>query len=257
MKNCLIKSGEKLKMKIAITGKGGSGKTTIASSLSYIYAKDWDVLAVDCDPDSDLAIALGIPKSEALKIKPLSSMKALIEERVGKNGFFRLNPDLSDIIDKVSVRIGNIRLIVMGGIKKEGCFCPENRFLKETIARVLLENSVIIMDMEAGIEHLSRQTAKDCDYLLMVIEPSIRSIKSGETIKELGWNLGIPNIMVVANKIRDDNDLKMIMENFANIPLCGSVKYHKSLIDKDRIDGGVSLDIINEVRLIKEEIEKC
>ncbi|MEW6679964.1 MAG: AAA family ATPase [bacterium] len=241
-------------MKIAISGKGGSGKTTIAACLCQIYAKERRVLAVDCDPDPDLALALGIPKEEALKIKPLSSMKSLIEERVGKEGFFRLNPDVSDIIDKIAIKIGNIRLIVMGGVKKEGCFCPENRFLREIITRVLLEDSIVIMDMEPGIEHLCRQTAKGCDVLLIVVEPGIRSIKSAETIKELGLGLGIPHIMAIANKIRD-NDLKIIKENFS-LPICGKVSYNEALIFQDKSDGGVSLDIIDEVRLIKEEIEK-
>ncbi|MEW6103134.1 MAG: AAA family ATPase [bacterium] len=237
-------------MKIAISGKGGSGKTTIASCLAHIYAEKNRVLAIDCDPDSDLALALGIPRDEALKIKPLSSMKDLIEERVGKEGFFRLNPDVSDIIDKIAIKIGNIRLIVMGGVKKEGCFCPENRFLREIISRVLLEDAIVIMDMEAGIEHLSRQTAKGCNVLLIVIEPGIRSIKSAETIKELALGLGIKNIMAIANKIRDDDDLRIIKENLGNLPLCGKVSYNEALIFQDRTNGGLSRDIIDEVRAI-------
>lgn len=240
-------------MKIAISGKGGSGKTTIAAALSHLYAEEMPVLAIDCDPDSDLAIALGIPKEKREEIKPLSSMKQLIEGRVGKEGFFRLNPDLSDIIDKVSITQGNIRLITMGGIKKEGCFCPENTFLRETLRRALLENCVVIMDMEAGIEHLCRHTAGDCNVLLIVVEPTTRSIKSGQSIKELGIYLGIPNIMVVANKIREEDEVKMIMKNF-DIPVCAKISYHQSLIDKDRLDGGVSLEIMEDVRKIKEAI---
>lgn len=242
-------------IKIAISGKGGSGKTTIAASLCYLYAEDMPVLAIDCDPDADLAIALGIPKDKREKIEPLSFMKALIEERVGRDGFFRLNPDLSDIIDKVSITQGNIRLITMGGIKKEGCFCPENKFLRETLRRALLENCCVIMDMEAGIEHLSRHTAGDCNVLLIVVEPLLRSIKSGQSIKELGFYLGIPHLMVVANKIRTEDELKMVMESF-DIPLCGKISYHQSLIDKDRLDGALSLEIMEEAGKIKEAIEK-
>lgn len=241
-------------MKIAISGKGGSGKTTIAAALSYIYAENREVLAIDCDPDADLAIALGIPEDKRASIKPLSSMKALIEERVGKEGFFRLNPDLSDIIDKVSIKMGNIRLITMGGIKKEGCFCPENRFLRETLREAFLEDAIVIMDMEAGIEHLSRQTAADCNVLLIVIEPGIKAIKSGQSIKALGTHLGIPHIMVVANKIREDIELEMIRKNI-DLPLCGKVSYHESLILKERTNGGISMDIIDEVRYIKDRCE--
>lgn len=241
-------------MKIAISGKGGSGKTTIAAALSYIYAEETNVLAIDCDPDADLAIALGIPKEKREAIKPLSSMKGLIEERVGKDGFFRLNPDLSGIIDKVAVEMGNIRLITMGGIKKEGCFCGENRFLRETLREALLEDVIVIMDMEAGIEHLSRHTAADCNVLLIVIEPGIRAIKSGQNIKALGTHLGIPNIMIVANKIRDEGELEMIMRNI-DLPLCGKVSYHESLILKDRMNGGISMDIIDEARKIKDKCE--
>ncbi len=200
-------------MKLAITGKGGVGKTTICAILSFALSeKGFSVLAIDADPDSHLASVMGFPK--ASQITPLSEMNELISERTGQDPrvpgtYFRLNPKVSDLPERLWVEHLGIRLMVMGGVKRGGggCACPENVLLKNLVAHLLLERKeVVILDMVAGIEHLGRATAKAVDKLLVVVEPSRRSLETTFKIRNLAKDIGLENIGIIGNKLRAEED---------------------------------------------------
>lgn len=227
-------------MKIAISGKGGVGKTLLSSFLAKTFAESgYSVLAIDADPDANLAATLGIPHPE--KITPISDMSALIEERTGAKpgqagSFFKLNPKVDDIPDNYSVKYNGIRLMVMGRVKKggSGCYCPENTLLGALIAHLLLaRDEVVIIDMEAGIEHLGRATAKAVDRLIVVVEPGRRSVETAHTIDKLRRDIGVQNIAVVGNKIRSEADKEFIKSSLPGFELLGFIPYDQALVEAD------------------------
>ena len=227
-------------MKIAISGKGGVGKTTLAALLiNYFRGQGKKVLAVDADPDANLALALGIPDPGS--ITPLSQMKEMIAERTesqpGKmGGFFKLNPKVDDIPEKYSRQLDGIKLIVMGGVKKggSGCICPESVLLKTLITHlVLLRDEVVVMDMEAGIEHLGRATAKGVDRLLVVVEPGRRSVETALQVKKLADDLGLTKVAVVGNKIRTPSDQEFLAEHLKDLPILGYMPFDERIIEAD------------------------
>src|SRR4030042_1411934 len=195
-------------MKMAISGKGGVGKPLLAAFLSKIFTESgYSVLAIDADPDSNLAATLGFPHPE--EITPMSELSDLIEERVGvrpgqSGSYFKLNPKVDDLPEKYSVKLDGIRLMVMGRIKRggTGCYCPEGALLQALLSHLLLQRKeVVILDMEAGIEHLTRGTAQGVDILIVVVEPGRRSIETAQRIFELASDLHMKRIAVVGNKI--------------------------------------------------------
>ena len=227
-------------MKIAVTGKGGVGKTTLASLIiSHFAGKGKRVIAVDADPDANLAQALGF--SDIDKIVPISQMESLIEERTGakpgKSGsIFKLNPKVDDLPEKLSLRKENIYLMVMGTVRKggAGCICPESTLLKNLITHlVLFQDDIVVMDMEAGIEHLGRGTASGVDLLIIVVEPGLRSIGTAGAIKALSADLGIKKTAVVGNKIRGSADEEFIRKNIGNIEIIGFIPYDEKIIESD------------------------
>jgi CO dehydrogenase maturation factor len=229
-------------MKIAISGKGGVGKTTLAALLiKYFRDQGNKVLAVDADPDANLALALGVPDPET--ITPISDMKDLVAERTesqpGKmGGFFKMNPKVDDIPEKFSRQLdgGNIKLIVMGGVKKggSGCICPESVLLRTLITHlVLLRGEVVVMDMEAGIEHLGRATAKGVDRLIVVVEPGRRSIETAQHVKQLARDLGLQKVVVVGNKIRSAADREFLEKHLPDLPILGFLPFDERIIQAD------------------------
>jgi len=211
-------------MKIAITGKGGVGKTTLAALLTKAFAdRGHKVYAIDADPDANLASMLGVPDPDG--IRPIVEMKALIKERMGATSeeigaYFAMNPRVDDIPDQYGIRMGNIRLLVMGHIPKArgGCACPENIFVRELVSHALLQQEeVVIMDMEAGIEHLGRGTAEGVDVMLIVVEPSAQSIETARRIHRLASDLGVKKILAVANKIVSDSDYQIVAGALGNL----------------------------------------
>jgi CO dehydrogenase maturation factor len=229
-------------MKIAISGKGGVGKTTLAALLiKYFRDQGNKVLAVDADPDANLALALGVPDPET--ITPISDMKDLVAERTesqpGKmGGFFKMNPKVDDIPEKFSRQLdgGNIKLIVMGGVKKggSGCICPESVLLRTLITHlVLLRGEVVVMDMEAGIEHLGRATAKGVDRLIVVVEPGRRSIETARHVKQLARDLGLQKVAVVGNKIRTPSDREFLQKHLPDLPILGFLPFDEKVIQAD------------------------
>jgi CO dehydrogenase maturation factor len=251
-------------MKIAISGKGGVGKTILASLLSKIFAEaGYSVLAIDADPNSNLAATLGFPHPD--DVTPISEMSALIEERTGAppgkaSSFFKLNPKVDDLPEKYSLKYNGIRLMVMGRIKKggTGCYCPENALLQALITHLLLgRDEVVILDMEAGVEHLGRATAKAVDKLIIVVEPGRRSVETAHRIKKLAQEIGLHNIAVVANKVRSQSEREFLNSNLQGFEFLGFIPYDQAIVDADLNHRSVlnaSQKVINEVRNIYQAL---
>jgi len=229
-------------MKLAITGKGGTGKTTIAGLLAHYFKDDgYKVLAVDADPDSNLASALGIPPERAHSIIPISTNRQLVEERTGAKAnqfgqMFKLNPTVKDLPDKLCIDFQGIKLLVMGGIQKGGggCACPENVLLRRLLSELILHrNEVIIVDMEAGIEHLGRATSKAIDKMIIVVEPGFRSISTAKTIMKLAQEIGIQSFGIIGNKIQDERQKVWIEEQFSPQLILGILSYHDIIREAD------------------------
>jgi len=221
-------------MKIAVSGKGGVGKTSVAAGLVIFFEKQGKrVIAIDADPDANLAATLGFSVSE--RPSPISELKKIILERTGEVGtFFKLNPKVDDIPDKFSARKGNIRLIEMGTVKKggAGCVCPESAFLKALLSHIFLNrDEVVIVDMEAGIEHLGRGTAQSVEKFLIVVEPNNTSLDTAKKINSLAEGLGIKDISVIGNKIRSDKDKDFIDKNLKEIKVQGYISLDEELLN--------------------------
>jgi CO dehydrogenase maturation factor len=227
-------------MKLAISGKGGVGKTTFSALLiRALNANGKHVLAVDADPDANLAAAIGI--SGADRITPISEMKDLIYERTEAKpgtigGFFKLNPKVDDLPDRLSARYENIKLMRIGSIPKggSGCLCPASTLLRALITHiVLVRDDVVVMDMEAGIEHLGRATASAVDKLIVVVEPGRRSIDTADNIRALGSEIGLKHIVVVGNKIRSEKDKEFLKTHLSDFTFLGFIPYDDALIEAD------------------------
>lgn len=253
-------------MKVAITGKGGVGKTTLASTLARLYADEGrTVLAADVDPDANLGLALGLTEEEVNAIVPVSKMKELARERTAANAsntFYKLNPQVSDLPDKLAKEVNGVRLLVMGTVDTggSGCVCPEHVMLKAMLSSLVLRrDDVVIMDMEAGLEHLGRGTASMMDQFIVVIEPGARSIQTYTRIKELARDIGITKVRVVANKVRDESDKAFLRSRIPEEDLLGFLSYNPEVIDADRrglSPYDCSPTALEEIRAIKEKLDQ-
>lgn len=239
-------------MKIAVSGKGGVGKTSIAAGLAILSAREGRrVTAIDADPDANLAATLGYPEPDS--IIPISKMKALIKERVGeRGGFFTLNPKVDDIPENLCPLYKGIRIIVMGGVKKggSGCYCPENSLLRVLLGHLLLRpDEVLIIDMEAGIEHLTRGTASQVDVLLGVIEPTKRSIETALRIKKISGDLKIKKYYNILNKFVNKNDIEYV-KSYLN----GQLDLIYSLCYNNQLRDGLNKDFLEEIKELKNKL---
>ena len=249
-------------MKLAVSGKGGVGKTTFSALLIRTLSDQGQhVLAIDADPDANLAAAVGIDGAD--KIVPIAEMKEMIFERTGAQpgtvgGFFRLNPKVDDLPDSLSIKKDNIKLMRLGGVKKggSGCICPESTLLKVLVTHIVLaRNEVVVMDMEAGIEHLGRATASAVDKLLVVVEPGRRSIDTAGHIKRLASEIGLKNIAVIGNKIRGEKDEKFLKEHLSGFEFLGFIPYDDLLIEAD-LSGASPFDVDSRAKAEVSEIIK-
>ena len=250
-------------MKLAISGKGGVGKTTFAALLIRTLSRDGRrVLAIDADPDANLAAALGIADAE--KITPIADMKDLVFERTGAQpgsigGYFSLNPKVDDLPEALSAKLENIKLMRLGGVSKggAGCICPESSLLKALVRHVVLQrDEVVVMDMEAGIEHLRRATAKAVDKLIVVVEPGRRSIDTAGHIKQLASEIKLNNIAVVGNKIRGPKDEAFLKEHLNGFEFLGFLPFDDALIEAD-LQGKSPFDVDSTaIAVVKEMIAR-
>ena len=230
-------------MKLAISGKGGVGKSTLAAALALILKeRGRTVLTVDADPDANLAAALGFDLDEQRSIVPISKQVELIEERTGAKvdqygQIFTLNPEVSDIAEKYASIKHGVPLLVLGAVKRGGggCACPENVLLRALVADLILfKDQTLIMDMEAGIEHLGRGTTSDVDTMLIVVEPGLRSLEGARRIKEMGEEIGLERFAAVANKVQDEEDREFIVESLPDIEILEFVPFTNELRHADR-----------------------
>jgi CO dehydrogenase maturation factor len=227
-------------MKLAVSGKGGVGKTTFSAFLIRALADQGKkVLAIDADPDANLAQALGVERDA--EITPISEMKAIIEERteakVGTMGsFFKLNPKVDDLPEKLSIEVDGVKLMVLGGVKTGGggCICPESTLLKSLVRHlVLARDEAIVLDMEAGLEHLGRGTAMAVDRLLVVVEPGRRSIETAHHIRKLAGDIGLDKLGFVGNKVRSESDEAFLEENLSDFEFVGFIPFTMGIIEAD------------------------
>ncbi len=242
------------------------GKTTLSSTLARLYADEGrTVLAADVDPDANLGLALGLSQEEVDEIVPISKMHGLAEERTGATGpgkFYKLNPYVADIPDMYAKDVSGVKLLVMGTVDLggSGCVCPEHVMLKAVLSSLTYrKNDVVIMDMEAGLEHLGRGTAANMDQFIVVIEPGARSVQTYRNIKRLAGDLGVKQVRVVANKIRDEGDEEYIRSAIPAEDLLGFIHYNPDIIDADR-QGKSPYDFspaaIEEIRQIKAVLDR-
>jgi len=230
-------------MKIALSGKGGVGKTTLAALLAQTYAdRGRDVLAVDSDPSPSLARALAFPDELLEELRPISEMDELIEERTGAppgsmGGFFTLNPRVDDVPERFSAVHDGVRLLEMGSVEAggSGCICPESAMLKTLFTHLLFrDDDVLLMDMYAGVEHLGRATVDFVDALVIVVEPTRRSLGTAAQIKKLAEDIGLNSMWLVGNRIRGDDDLAFLEQEAFDLPLLGHLPEESRVVDADR-----------------------
>ena len=253
-------------MKIAVTGKGGVGKTTFAAVLARMYADEGKkVLCADVDPDANLGLALGFSEEDLAKIIPISEMKDLIKERTKAdefNRFFVINPKVDDLPDDLSYEINGVRLMVMGTVKAggSGCVCPEHVMIKRILSHLIVaRDDVVILDMEAGLEHLARGTTSFVDAFIVVIEPGARSVQTYHSVKRLAADLGVKQVYVVANKVRDEYDEEFVKSQIPAEDLLGMIHYSGKVADADRKAASpydIADDAVEEIRSIKNKIEE-
>lgn len=255
-------------MKIAISGKGGTGKSTLAAAFALLLAKQGrKVLAVDADPDANLATALGITASEQRKIVPMATCVDLIEERTESKlrrygGMFKLNPDVSDIADRFAYMHEGVALIVLGAVAQGGggCACPESTFMRALVTDLVLHrNEVLIMDMEAGVEHLGRGTASGVDHMIVVVDPGRRAVESTQRIVRLAREIGLNDISIVANKVAGVEDEQYLRQELAEERFLGAIPFREELQRADR-DGssvlkGLPEDLADCFRAILNRLE--
>lgn len=229
-------------MKLAVSGKGGVGKSTLAAALALLMARRGrTVLALDADPDANLAATLGIPEEKRRQIVPISRQVDLIEKRTGAKvkqygQIFKLNPEVSDIAGSYATNHEGVALLVLGAVEQggSGCACPENVLIRALVADLILDkNEALVMDMEAGIEHLGRATARGVDAMLVVVEPGLTSIECARRIEKLSREIGLGNIQFVANRVNGPLDEQFIKTAFSGRDLLGMIPYCEAIRQND------------------------
>jgi CO dehydrogenase maturation factor len=262
-----------MSLRIAVSGKGGVGKTTVAGILARLYGREGkEVLVIDADPASNLASSIGVDREVALEVEPLSRMLDLIEERTGVRpgggygGIFKMNPKVDDLAERFSIEgKDGVRLLVLGTIKAggEGCFCPESALLRNLMKYLVLEeDQYLIMDMEAGLEHLGRGSSRYMDVMIIVVEPGMRSVDIALTIRDLAGELGIRRVVGVINKVFSSEAAEKVKETLEDkgIPVMAIIPLNNRLVEADlmgmsAMDLDGTEDVVEAIELIKDSLE--
>jgi CO dehydrogenase maturation factor len=226
-------------LKVAFCGKGGVGKTTVAALyIRKLAATGVRVVAVDADPVPNLASALGFARD--VPLRPLSALKELVQERTGAQPgwgtLFRLNPRVDDLPERLGATAGNIRLLVMGTVDKggSGCVCPESVMLKALVSHLLLQpDQAVVLDMEAGVEHLGRGTAAAVDRMIAVVDGGQRSHEAARRIRGLAAELGVTSLSVIANRIRSPAEAERVRAALPEMEFLGSLPWDPAILDAD------------------------
>ena len=251
-------------IKIAIGGKGGVGKTTVCAVLAQLYAESgFDVLAIDADPDTNLASALGVASEQSPE--PLINMKELIAERTGTGkdavgAYFRLNPNVSDLPEKYWYESNGLKLLVLGAITQagSGCACPEGAFLKALLRHTILQRQeMVLVDLAAGVEFMGRASVQGIDALVLVVEPGGRSIETANNMAKMGKELGIECVAAIANKITEISQIETITSQLQDVNLLGNLQYSRAMQQADLGRApvfGADTEITNELKQIKNQL---
>ena len=251
-------------LKIAIGGKGGVGKTTICAVWSLLFAESgFDVLAIDADPNANLALAFGIPSQQ--HPQPLINMKELIAERTGTTkdaagAYFKLNPKVSDLPRKYWFETNGLKLLVLGAITQAGagCACPEGAFLKALLTHTILQRKeLVIVDLAAGVEFMGRASIQGIDVLVVVVEPGGRSIETAINIARMGRELGIKHVAAILNKITAPAQAETIKSQLADMTVLAEIDYNPAVQEADLLRKSVfqpGSQLVNTLRQAKEEL---
>ena len=253
-----------LGVKIAIGCKGCVGKTTVSAVWAQLFAEGgFDVLAIDADPNTNLALAFGIPSQQSPE--PLISMKELITERTGAGkeavgAYFKLNPKVSDLPEKYWLEVGKLKLLVLGAITRAGagCACPEGAFLKALLTHTILQRQeVVLVDLAAGVESMGRASVQGTDALVVVVEPGGRSIETANNIVKMARELGIGCVGAIANKITETAQIDIIESQLDDAVLLGTLKYSRSLQEADLKRApvfGADAELVEQLRQAKNAL---
>lgn len=248
-------------MKIAVSGKGGVGKTTVAGTLARILSHEgFKVLAIDADSNANLALSLGIPLDQAKQIVPVSENAALIEEKTGVKpesygGVFRLSFRVDDIIERYGVTtFEGVNLLVMGVVRSagQGCMCPANALVRALIRHLITRREeVVILDMEAGTEHFGRRTAENVNVMLVVADANLKALETAKTIYGLSKEMGVEQVFIVGNKVLNPFEEEIIREYCSKnaMLLLGIIPYDTE-IRKSDVEGTI-LDLSKEASGVK------
>ncbi|MBE3550955.1 MAG: AAA family ATPase [Brockia lithotrophica] len=224
-------------MKLAISGKGGVGKTTIAAGLIKRFAEQgYQVYAVDADPDTSLGMALGLPDEKIGNLKPIAEMREEVLERAGGGGaYFSLNPEVDGLLQDYTIREGNILFLKMGAVKKGGsaCYCRENAVLNAMVSSLVLNRKeMVVLDMSAGIEHLTRGTARGVDLMLIVTEPTLVSVQTALVVQKLAQEIGVEKVKFVGNKLRQPKDEEFLLSHLPQEDVIGLIPFQTEILDQ-------------------------